>query len=150
MNQFVKMLVSWQQDLGLGHVDEDYIHSKLKTLTQGNSAHGEKGGLKIIPIINGERHNMNNYGEVLNIHPNNISLKNVVQELYVGIITNLFQMMPLSFLQSLGIKQIACTGSFFNDNKFAENMLEKISSLQCIKTDDTDAAYGAALSSLVS
>ena len=145
LDQFVSMLVSWQQDLELPHIDAESMHTRISEfLSKSRAKDGDC--LKIIATLNGERHDMSKSAHVLNIRPDNISLINIIHQIYVGIITNLFEMMPLSLLKELGIKQISCSGSVFSTNNCMKCLVETISGLPCIIASDAGASYGAAIS----
>jgi len=146
INAFVLMLMSWQEELGLSHVDAELLHSRIKDLANKTELRSD---LAIVPTIHGERHRLCKCAHVFNIRSDNTSLTNVVHKIYTGLIENLFEIMPVSVLQSLGIKQIACTGNIFNDNRLLKVVVERISGLQCIVKSGADAAFGAAMSSCI-
>ena len=145
MNDFIKMVISWQSDLGLPSIDADHLHSKIRDIAN-NSELNEGCELKILPTINGERHDAGKFAQVSNIRLDNTSLVDVIQQIYVGLIRNLFDIMPLRLLSDLGIEQIVCTGSLFNDNHLLRTVVERVTGLQCFVESDVDAAYGAAVS----
>lgn len=145
VDHFVKMLMAWQKDLDLPPIDAVNLHSKIKYLCNQEFTVGATG-VKIIATLNGERHDVNKTAQVLNIKPENCSLASIVQNLHLGIIANLFEMMPVKLLKSLGIRRIACTGSFFSNNEFIKDALEAMSTLPCVIKTDADASFGASLS----
>ena len=145
INEFVLMLISWHEELGLPHINADQLHSRIKELS--NSVEVKDGSeLKIVPTLHGERHNTEKYAQVLNIRSNNISLTNIIHQIYVGLISNLFEIMPLKALKGLGIKQIVCSGALFSDNHLLKCVVQNYTGLHCIVKSDVDASYGAAVS----
>ena len=148
INEFVLMLMSWQEELGLSHVDADLLHSRIRDLANKTESRNDFD-LTIVPTIHGERHELCKCAQVFNIRSDNTSLTNVVHKIFAGIIENLFEIMPVSFLKSIGMKQIACTGNLFNDNRLLKVVVERISGLQCIVKSGADAAFGAAMSSCI-
>lgn len=87
MASFVRMLQSWMHDLGFG-VPQGLIWDKMLTLVKQPTS--SEQSMTIIPTLFGERHfSKPPCAEVLNITPQNISLRNVAKALFEGLIANL-------------------------------------------------------------
>lgn len=148
------MLNSWLLELGLQAVEYQNINERIQEICNGiqNDVDGDDDdddddghSLAIQPTLLGERHNPTQKASVLNIDNTNTNLKEILKHMCNGIVRNMFEMMPVTFLQSSRIDQIVCTGSVLTNNDYLRKRIEKISRFPCFIKDDTDAVFGAAL-----
>ena len=153
-DSFVKMLNSWLFDLGIEALDCQNVHNRIRELCNGiqNDDDDDDDGddddhdhsLSIQPMLLGERHNPTQKANVVNIDNTNIHLKEILRHICNGIVRNLFEMMPATFLQTSSIGQIVCTGSVLTNNEYLRKRIEKVSRYPSFVKDNADAVFGAA------
>ena len=146
-DSFVKMLNSWLLDLDIGALESRDLHNRIRMLCnriQNDDDDDDDYSLAIQPTLLGERHNPMQKANVVNIDNKNMNLKEILRHVCNGIVRNLFEMMPVTFLKSSKIDHVICTGSVLKNNDYMRKRIEKISHYPCFVKDDVDAVFGAA------
>ena len=144
------MLNSWLLDLGIEALDCQNVHDRIRELCNGiqndddDDNDDDDHSLSIQPMLLGERHNPTQKANVVNIDNTNINLKEILKHMCSGIVRNLFEMMPVTFLQTTSIGHIVCTGSVVKNNDYLRKRIEKISRYPCFVKDNAGAVFGAA------
>lgn len=144
---YVKMLMSWMEDLGLhGYLPStDEIYQRVLDCADRKSS----TSLKIIPTLWGERHTPNKQGQVSNVTSNNISLGDVGVALCQGLVENLEKMMSKEFLHVQGVQRIVGTGSALMKNRVLQKQVEQVFELPLVMSECSEASVGAALAAIL-
>ncbi len=145
IDTFVSMLSSWLQDLGVDVPNPEHFYKKFHEFCAEEMGDPQ---LRITPTLLGERHSPDELASVMGINKENLNLPNIVRQLYVGIIENIFKMMPQDCLKLLGVEKIIGTGSVIVNNECVAGMVEEAAKLPCVVERKADASYGAALANL--
>ena len=140
------MLFDWLKAFDIDELPKDSIYQKLDQLAATSSNKGQSS-LVIHPLLFGERHCPDTTGSVSGIIPTNLDLGHVTLQLYKGVLENLFDMMPLTFLHQFGVQRIVGSGSVLTKSRIIRDLIEQISKLPLFVGNEGDAAYGAALAS---
>lgn len=106
--------------------------------------------LVIKPVLTRERATLGVHqgASVSNIlpAPGASSLSHVYQQLCVGLMRNIKEMLPKSYLQEQGITEILCTGSVFTRHPYMLTAVTQVHhGLAVSIAQEVDAAFGAVL-----
>lgn len=101
--------------------------------------------LQIIPTLQGERHQPDQRGSVTGLNMNNMSLGKVFRALCSGLVQNLHEMMPNTYLEDHGIKRIIASGSGVTKNPIVQQEVKRFYKTPMVNGDRCDSALGAAL-----
>ncbi|GAB1597755.1 sedoheptulokinase-like isoform X1 [Argonauta hians] len=140
MANFVKTLQEWFSEFGV-HVEEEQMWQKLIKLSEKIPS----TDLQITPTLEGERHKPDQRGSVAGLNMNNMSLGKVFRALCSGLIRNLHDMMPNTYLMDHGIQRIIATGSGVTKNPIVQQELKRFYNIPMVNGDRCDSALGAAL-----
>ncbi|XP_014783795.1 sedoheptulokinase [Octopus bimaculoides] len=140
MANFVKTLQEWFSEFGV-QVEEEQVWKKLIKLAEKVP----NTDLQIIPTLQGERHKPDQRGSVAGLNMNNMSLGKVFRALCSGLVQNLHEMMPNTYLEDHGIKRIIASGSGVTKNPIVQQEVKKFYKTPMVNGDRCDSALGAAL-----
>ena len=142
LDAFVSTLESWLVDLGITCLpSKDEIYNKVLR----HATERTRTTLKLCPTLWGERHAPDQRGQVNCASPDNCSLGDVTASLCRGILENLLDMFPRSFLTSCQVKRIVGTGTALQRNEVLRKLVGQVFGLPLVMRTSGDAACGAAL-----
>ena len=148
---FVDMLKEWVMELCQIAPNTDNVFAHLitaghKKMTSARSKGDEQ--IMIVPRVFGERHDPGSRASANTIGPMNTSLGCLFAALCRGLVRNLHELMPLSFLKAVGVTTIAGTGNALLRNSVLQVAVSDCYHLPVSLCANADASVGAALSAL--
>ncbi|KAL3858453.1 hypothetical protein ACJMK2_013043 [Sinanodonta woodiana] len=144
LTQFVKMLQQWFSYFGIT-IDENKVWEKLM-----NSDENLDETLRISPTLFGERHAPSKRGSVCGLTESNLNVDKIFVSLCHGLVDNLYQMMPCTFLMECNVKRVIATGSVVDKNKFVKDHIFHVYGkyIPVVQGKATDSALGASLAAI--
>lgn len=119
------------------------------TLIQKASEKSSNTGLTIVPTIFGERHLPLQTASVMGITSDNLDLGSIFKSMCSGIVANLCDMMPPSYLKQNGITRLIGTGSVITRNPIIKQEVEmQYGILDTVFGESCDSAAGVAIYAL--
>ena len=123
-------------------VSDNQIWNTIFKSHQNDLAHINMREIIVKPTLFGERHNPGLKGSIVNIS-NSFELIELMEAFCKGLIDNIFEMMTIEYLESMGVKQVIGTGSALLKNPILRDALEKKLNIPVIYIDGNDADVGA-------
>lgn len=140
MANFVQTLGEWLTEFGI-QIPDDQIWDRLILLANQVPT----TDLVIAPTLQGERHKPDQRGSVLGLNMNNMGLGKIFRALCHGLVSNLHDMMPNTYLEDHGIQRIIASGSGVTKNPIVQQEVKKLYKTPIVYGDRCDSALGAAL-----
>lgn len=140
MANFVQTLGEWLTEFGM-QIPDDQIWDRLIFLANQVPS----TDLVITPTLQGERHKPDQRGSVLGLNMNNMGLGKIFRALCHGLVANLHDMMPNTYLEDHGIQRIIASGSGVTKNPIVQQEVRKLYHTPIVYGDRCDSALGAAL-----
>eukprot|EP00794_Sanderia_malayensis_P013793 gene13793-15236_t len=145
IESFISTLTSWLDNLGIQAPEKSNFYTKFHEFCSVKED-GCGTEMEITPTLLGERHSPGLLASVTGISKESLQLSRIVKQMYKGMVKNIFDMMPRTCLEKLGVTKIAGTGSVMVNNQYVVSLVEEMAQMPCIVQHDVDASYGAALS----
>ncbi|CAG2250198.1 SHPK [Mytilus edulis] len=142
---FVSMLQGWMKCFGC-NIEDDKAWDTLIDLSI-NKTNSET--LKVTPTLFGERHNPQQAASVTGISADNLDLGTLFRSVCSGLLDNVSNMMPVSFLEKNGINKLIGSGSLLSRNEvMRQEVLKHYGKLKVEFGNSCDSATGAAMYAL--
>ncbi|XP_052072808.1 sedoheptulokinase-like [Mytilus californianus] len=142
---FVSMLRGWMKCFGC-NIEDDKVWDTLMDLSI-NKLNSQT--LKVTPTLFGERHDPQLSASVTGISAENLDLGTLFRSVCCGLLDNVSNMMPVSFLEKNGINKLIGSGSLLSRNEVMRQEIVKYYGKLTVEFGNScDSATGAAMYSV--